>query len=92
MTEKFRNIIKKFIKEEWSTDKKVINNIDFYIKGDSSLDDLGGDSLDFFILMSELEREYKIDIDYDMMTKHHKDGRSYMKTWDEICEYCEAKC
>ena len=46
MTERFKNIVINFIKENWE-DTNILYNIEKYTQDSNSLDDIGADSLDY---------------------------------------------
>ena len=88
MTEKFKNIVINFIKENWE-DTNILYNIEKYTQDSNSLDDIGADSLDYANFVMELEKEYDRYFDDDQFVVREKGFFVRTKTYGEICEYCE---
>ncbi len=61
MTEKFKNIVVNFIKENWE-DTNILTNLDSYTQDHNSLDDINADSLDYALFVMELQKKNMIDI------------------------------
>ena len=88
MTEKFKNIVVNFIKENWE-DTNILYNIEKYTQDSNSLDDIGADSLDYANFVMELEKEYDRYFDDDQFIVIEKGFFVKTKTFGEICDYCE---
>ena len=89
MTERFKNIVINFIKENWE-DTNILYNIEKYTQDSNSLDDIGADSLDYANFVMELEKEYDRYFDDDQFIVREKRFFVRTKTYGEICEYCET--
>lgn len=89
MTERFKNIVIKFIKENWE-DTNILYNIEKYTQDSNSLDDVGADSLDYANFVMELEKEYDRYFDDDQFIVREKGFFVRTKTYGEICKYCET--
>ena len=88
MTERFKNVIINFIKENWE-DTNILYNIEKYTKDSNSLDDIGADSLDYAYFVMELEKEYDRYFDDEQFIVREKGFFVKTKTYGEICEICE---
>ena len=89
MTERFKNIVINFMKENWE-DTNILYNIEKYTQDSNSLDDIGADSLDYANFVMELEKEYDRYFDDDQFIVREKGFFVRTKTYGEICEYCET--
>ena len=89
MTERFKNVVINFIKENWE-DTNILYNIEKYTQDSNSLDDSGADSLDYANFVMELEKEYDRYFDDEQFIVREKGFFVKTKTYGEICEYCET--
>lgn len=65
----------------------TMSRIDSYIKEETTINELGADSLDEVLLVMDLEREYNIDISTEEVTRM----KFRTMPFKYLCEYVETK-
>lgn len=93
MTEKFKKVTCDFIRTEFAHDHFVnrrynLEKLEDVLTDEMSLDTFGGDSLDFATYTIELEDNYSISIDDELLVNRGMFGVQ-VKTFGEICNIVE---
>ena len=93
MTEKFKKVTCDFIRTEFTYDHFVnrrynLEKLEDELTDEMTLDTFGGDSLDFVIYTMELETNYSVNIDDELLVDRGKFGVQ-VKTFGEICDIVE---
>lgn len=87
MTERFKKVIEFWYCDAYKSMYSMMSHIDNYIKDETTIDELGTDSLDEVLLVMDLEREYNIEITDEEV------ARMKLRTmpFKYLCEYVETK-
>ena len=93
MTEKFKKVTCDFIRTEFAHDHFVnrrynLKTLENELTDEMTLDTFGGDSLDFVTYTMELEANYSVNIDDELLVDRGKFGVQ-VKTFGEICNIVE---
>ena len=93
MTEKFKKVTCDFIRTEFAHDHFVnrrynLETLENELTDEMTLDTFGGDSLDFVTYTMELEDNYSISIDDELLVDRGMFGVQ-VKTFGEICDIVE---
>ena len=65
----------------------MMSRVDSYIKDETTIDELGADSLDIVLLVMDLEREYNIEITDEEVVRM----KFRTMPFKYLCEYVETK-
>ena len=93
MTEKFKKVTRDFIRTGFAHDHFVnrrynLKTLENELTDEMTLDTFGGDSLDFVTYTMELEANYSVNIDDELLVHRGKFGVQ-VKTFGEICNIVE---
>lgn len=93
MTEKFKKVTCDFIRTEFAYDHFVnrrynLEKLEDELTDEMTLDTFGGDSLDFVTYTMELEDNYSVSIDDELLVDRGMFGVQ-VKTFGEICDIVE---
>lgn len=93
MTEKFKKVTCDFIRNEFKHDHYVnrrynLEKLEDELTDEMTLDTFGGDSLDFVTYTMELETNYSVCIDDEILVNRGMFGVQ-VKTFGEICDIVE---
>lgn len=93
MTEKFKKVTCNFIRTTFAFDEYVnrrhnLSKLEDELTDEMTLDTFGGDSLDFVTYTMELEDNYSVSIDDELLVDRGMFGVQ-VKTFGEICDIVE---